>query len=240
MDLARAAKSLAVAVTVLAAAALVSGDARAGGYGVYLEAEYSDASLDSFIAFNTEKVNRDFESGMGGLGFVYDTNVSRDEPFNYRFKIGYRFGRRDWDENTKVTFPRAPDQQDPDTSPISFNQDAKDAQGVTLNQTLAWGFFRNQTVRVWAGPAVRLNIDWYGVATDLDVVDVGIGGGPELGINYHLNEQISLSTSLSYSYLYLSENFDTIGDDKEINGSQHFVALSISVFFRTESDRWGK
>jgi len=224
----------------VAAAVLVSSDARAGGYGVYLEAEFSDASLDKFIALNDDKVVRDFKSAMGGFGFIYDSNVSRDEPFNYRFKVGYRYGHRDWDENGTVTIPRSQDTQDPDLTPVSFKQDSDDIQGVTFNQTLGYGFVRNSTLRAWAGPTVRLNVDWYGAATDIDVVDVAIGGGPELGINYHLNDELSISGSLSYGYFYLAEHFESNGDDEKIEGSQHILALTISILWRNESDRWGK
>ena len=139
-----------------------------------------------------------------------------------------------------VTIPRRQDTQDPDLTAVSFKQDSDDIQGVTFNQTLGYGFVRNSTLRAWAGPTVRLNVDWYGAATDIDVVDVAIGGGPELGINYHLNDALSISGSLSYGYFYLAEHFDTIGDDEKIEGSQHILALTISILWRNESDRWGK
>ncbi len=216
-------------------------DAWAGGYGIYLEGEISDAWVDDYIPFanSGRKVIRDFRSGMGGLGFVYDTNIARDEPINYRFKIGYRYGQRKWDKTDTITVPRNLDKPNAFAQVITFEPKSRSAQGLTLNQTLGYGFVRNQAYRVWAGPTVRLNIDWYGVATDLDIVDVAFGGGPEIGINYHLGDNLSVGASVSYNFLYLGEHFETTGDDQRFDGYQHLLALSISVFFRSEFDRFG-
>lgn len=236
--------AMALTVALVIAAVMSPNGARAGGYGLYLESEFSDASIDEKFSFSDDKINRDFESAMGGFGFVYDTVVARDEPLNYRVKIGYRLGRRKFDDESKITLPEqvpiADDNGVLTSVPLTFTPKNETAQGFTLNQTLGYGFLRTSLFRVWAGPTVRFNVDWYGVATDLDIVDVSIGGGPEVGLNYHLSDQLSLSASLSYNYLYIAEYFETTGEDQKLAGSQQLLAFSVSLFFRNASDRWGK
>ncbi len=236
-------KLIVTAVVMVTAAVLTSSDAQAGGYGLYLEGEFSQASIDKIFSFAAEKIDRDFKSAMGGVGFIYDSNVARDEPINYRIKIGYRHGRRKWDDKSDVAIPSAGDPDDTDARPITFitfEPKSEWVPGLTFNQTVGYGFIRTPLYRVWAGPTLRFDVDWYGVATDLDVVDLAVGGGPELGINYHLNDHLSLSASLSYNFLYIAEHFETTGTDQRLQGSQHLLALTVSLLFRNESDRWGE
>lgn len=241
--MARTPKLILTAVAVATAAVLTSSAAQAGGYGLYLEGEFSQASIDRKFSFAAEKIDRDFKSAMGGVGFIYDSNVARDEPINYRIKIGYRHGRRKWDDETDIGIPSAGEPDDVGVSAptiITFEPKSKWVPGLTFNQTVGYGFIRTPLYRVWAGPTLRLDVDWYGVATNLDVVDLAVGGGPELGINYHLNDHLSLSASLSYNFLYIAEHFETTGTDRRLQGSQHLLALTVSLLFRNESDRWGE
>lgn len=240
--MARALKLVAVTFAMLTAAMLGNSDARAGGYGAYLEGAISKSNqLKRDIALNaTQPVDRNFEAAMGGFGFIYDTNLSRDTALNYRYKIGYRIGSRRWDYDGLITLPRRNDREDPNVEPLTFLAKPTYVQGVSFDTTLGYGFIRTPSYRVWAGPNLRLNVDWFDVATDVDVVSVGVGGGLEIGINYHLNDRVSLSTSLAYDYLFLSEYFETIGNDVRVDGGQHFLALTISIMFRSESDFWGE
>ncbi|MBW2387875.1 MAG: hypothetical protein JRG89_05500 [Deltaproteobacteria bacterium] len=259
MDRAPRLNVTALILALVTAAVWAPDDARAGGYGLYLEADFSDASIDKqfsfseqgFIfsdpnfSFSDEKTDVGFEAAMGGIGFIYDTNVARDEPLNYRVKMGFRVGRRKPDDKTPISIPGQVPIADDMTgnevnNPITFKPKTETILGLTLNHTLGYGFMRRPSFRIWAGPTMRINVDWYGATTDLDIVDVSVGGGPEIGFNYHLSDQLSLSTSLAYNYLYISEHFETTGEDRRLEGSQHLLALSVSLLFRTESDRWSK
>jgi hypothetical protein len=234
----------------MTAAGLMPGAAQAGGYGFYLESEFSDASIKDKFSFDDDKTNRGFESAKGGFGFVYDTNVARDEPLNYRVKVGYRHGRREFDDESEISIPEQvpiasqnPPMVPPPAGtkiddPITFTPKNETVPGLTLNQTLGYGFVRRPLYRIWAGPTLRFNVDWYGVTTDLDVVDLAIGGGPEVGFNYHLSDRLSLSTTLSYNYLYIAEHFETTGEDYRLDGGQHLLAFSINLFYRTVTDRF--
>ncbi len=188
-----------------------SGVAQAGGYGGYLEGEFS------FSGINDHGVDRGFEAQMGGLGLIYDGNIAVDELLNYRLGFGYRLGSRDLDDGGTET-----------------------VNGLTLDQTLGLGFLRNSLVRVWAGPSLRLNFDWYGNAGDVDIMDVSIGVGPRFGVNLHVTDRISLTSSVAYHYMYLSENLESQGLNQTIDGPQHMVGLNLGILWRSEDDIWGE
>lgn len=236
--MARAVRRHAIAVAVLAAFVMPSGSSSAGGHGVFFESEYSDASIEKSLSFNDGRVNRDFDGFMFGAGYIYDTNIATDNPISYRIRLGYRVGKRTPDDKTTIILANRLAPEDSDISDTIAPVKSKTAQGVTLSQTVAYGFIRNETYRIWAGPTVRLNADWYGLATNVDVVDIAFGGGPEIGINYHLNDRISLTSSLAYSVLYFAEHFESKGKDPTFKGYQHHVGLTFSVLWRNIDDQF--
>lgn len=229
---------MALAIALLGSALSMAGSAHARGYGLYVEGEYADTSVDGRIAFNTEKIIRDFDDTMLGVGFLFDSNVAADSLLNYRFRVGYRHANRSWDKKQTINVPRRTDQEDVLETTTTFESDSQRVQGVTFNQTLGFGLLRRPTYRFWAGPTLRLNVDWYGVATDLDLVDVSVGGGPEIGLNYHLGDTMSVSATFAYHYMYFGEHFESTGEDIRFDGSQHLLTLSIGFLFREEFDRW--
>lgn len=229
-----------LAMILLGSALLIGSTAHARGYGFYVEGEYADTSVRDDLPFNAEKINRDFEDTMLGVGFLFDSNVSTDELLSYRFRLGYRHANRKWDKKQTVIVRRRIEEIDYVEQTITFESVSQRVQGLTLNQTVGFGLIRRPEYRLWAGPTVRLNVDWYGVATGLDMVDVSVGGGPEIGINYHLGDKLSVSASFSYNYMYFGEHFELQGDDFRFDGSQHLLTLSIGFLFRTEYDRWGE
>ncbi len=208
----------------------------AGGFGLALESEWTSAENDANIPFNPGRVNRDFDQHMGGVGFSYDTNIARDEPWNYRFKVGYRIGRREPDDDSTVRVNRRIDSEDPDEELISYEPDNETVQGFTLHQAVGYGFWRKEHHRIWAGPSVRLNVDWYGPVTNLDVIDVAIGAGPEIGINQHITDRLSVSLSASYNIMWLSESLRVTGKDRKFDGYQHMGAVALTIFWRTVDD----
>jgi len=87
-------------MALLGVASLTASAAHAGGYGIYTEDEHAWTSIEGDLPFNTPlKINRDFDDSMGGVGFLYDTNVATDTLINYRIRVGYRAGKRNWNKN---------------------------------------------------------------------------------------------------------------------------------------------
>ncbi|MDP6980007.1 MAG: hypothetical protein QF570_15615 [Myxococcota bacterium] len=225
-------------VALVAAVAILSGSqpALAGGYGVSLESEWTSSRIDDAIPSNEGRVDRDFDQHMGGIGFSYDGNVARDEPWNYRVKVGYRIGRREFDKDPTIRVERRTDQEDVDEELIEFKQKNETIHAFTLHQTVGYGFIREKNYRAWAGPSVRLNVDFHNPTTNLDIVNVSIGGGPEIGVNQHITDRLSVSLTASYNFMYLAETFQLTGPDREFDGYQHMGAVAITLFWRSEDD----
>jgi hypothetical protein len=198
--------ALSIALLVLV---LEPGTAWAGGYGAYLETEFSEAELTD------DRLDRDFNAKLGGLGMLWDSHIAADNLLNYRLGVGYRLGRRS-----------------------IHRQDNETVNGFIFDQTIGVSLLRSSRFRVWAGPSVRFNVDWYSSQGDLDIVDVGIGFGPRIGANYHLTDRLSLTSSLSFHYAFLSENIENSGSNQTYEGSQYIVGLRLGVFWRGEYDNW--
>jgi hypothetical protein len=189
---------------------VVAGVAEAGGVGGYVEGEYATSNI------NDHGIDRGFDAGMGGFGVLYDGTVAVDELLNYRMSFGYHVGDHDFDDGGNKT-----------------------VNGFVFDNTLGYGLLRTSRYRLWGGPSVRLNFDWYGLSGDVDVVDVGIGIGPRLGVNLHLDDQISLTTSFAYHYTYLSEVLESNGSSTTVDGPQHTVGINFGILWRFEDDVWG-
>ena len=85
---------------------------------------------------------------------------------------------------------------------------------------------------------MRLNFDWYSSAGDVDIVDVAIGMGPRVGLNLHLTDTLSVTGSVAYHYMYLSENLESEGLNTTVDGPQHIVGFRIGILWRAENDVW--
>lgn len=194
----------------IVAVGLYAATAHAGNGG-YVEGEFS------FSKINDHGLDRGFDAAMWGIGFMYDGNVVADELLNYRLEVGYRVGEREFDLDK--------------LSDETVN-------GFTIDQTLGMGFFRTPMLRVFAGPSVRLNFDWYSSAGDVDIVDVAIGMGPRVGLNLHLTDTLSVTGSVAYHYMYLSENLESKGLNTTVDGPQHIVGFRIGILWRAENDVW--
>jgi len=185
------------------------GPAYAGGFGGYLEGEFSNSQIKD------HGVDRGFDAAMGGIGFLWDSDVSTADPLNFRFGFGYRVGERDLDEGGDET-----------------------VNGLTLDSTIGYGAFRNEAFRLWGGPSLRLNFDWYSESGDRDIVDVAVGIGPRLGINFHLGGRLTLTASASYHYMYLSEQIERRGFNRTVDGPQHMFGVRVGMLLRGRDDLW--
>ncbi|MDP6979034.1 MAG: outer membrane beta-barrel protein [Myxococcota bacterium] len=181
--------------------------ALAGGLGGYLEGEFSWSEI------NDHGQDRGFSASMGGIGVLWDSDVSTNDPLNFRLQFGYRLGERELDEEKDEI-----------------------VNGLTLDATVGYGVLRSPAMRVWAGPSLRLNYDWYSSVGDIDIVDLGIGIGPRFGVNLHMSETLSVTGSVAYHYMYLSELIEQDGHNRTIDGPQHMVGVRIGVLWLGEDD----
>ncbi len=158
----------------------------------------------------------DSSTDRWGLGFALDTNLATDRVFNYRLTVGYQNGKRDFDGGGSI-----------------------DTDGFTMNHAFGFGVVRSPDFRFWLGPAVRLSLDvldW--PVSGVDIVDISVGVGPELGLNWNSGKLMTLSTTLAYQIQYVGEIVDTGSDADGFNAYEHLVTVNLSFFFRLPGDRF--
>jgi hypothetical protein len=194
---------------------LLATSAQAVGLGVYLEYLPAGGYLED------PPVEYDYDTNKVGVGFVLDTNVAKDQIFNYRFNLGYQHSKREYDFGFKEKY-----------------------NGVTMNHAFGFALYTNPSLRLWAGPAIRLGVD----VLDEDMVDVSVfnfsaGGGPQVGLNWHVGDRVSIALSAAYQYLYVGQfwvyedDYDDY-DTEDYDGGQHLGTLNLTFFFRSAGDRY--
>jgi hypothetical protein len=109
-----------------------------------------------------------------------------------------------------------------------------------------FGVYRNSNMRVWLGPSIRLNVDFLtDMPENVAGLDVGIGGGLALGVNWHTGDTGSVGLTFGYQYLYAPTIFandsrtdeDLIGDET-FGGQQHLISVNLTYLFRSSGDRF--
>lgn len=135
--------------------------------------------LGGFVNFGTGKTSwesdDDFEytddssDSFYGIGFVLDTAVATNTIFNYRLNFGIEKWKRSFDEtndNQKLT-------------------------RYTIANTFGFGVLRDDKMRIWLGPQIFFG---YGIGSwgRDDWVEGFFGIGAAIGLNYHVDNTISL------------------------------------------------
>jgi len=143
------------------------------------------------------------ESAHGQIGFVWDTAVATDRLFNYRMAVGWEWFE-EHDEHSGLTEP---------------------VDGLLIQNHFGAGIHRSKAARVWVGPEV--DVGFYG-----DEAPFGLGVGMAAGVNFHVNDQMSVGFVLGVrSMTYwegLSDEDDTMG------------YLRLDLLGRTRADRYGE
>ncbi len=160
---------------LLTAAGFLLAPAHADAVGLGPYVEHTSGSGD-FTEYD-ESVDIDTK----GFGFVFDSNVTTPQVFNYRLHIGY---------------------SDLDI-PYGF-----DGYRITIDNTFGFGIIKNENFRWWIGPHLHLNYsNWdtpigrYDVEKD-SVNFFGIGTGVVTGMNFHLPRVVSICPELGLRYQY--------------------------------------
>jgi len=138
------------------------------------------------------------DTDYAGWGFVYDTAVAKKNVFNYRLNFGYERLRVD----------------------SAFGKES--FSGYVLDSDFGLGIVRNDSVRLWLGPEVRiakLDTEW------------GFGLGPVAGLNLHAGEIVTIIIKAGYRWMSYSDLIYSSMDE-----SHGFV--SIGLMFRLRGDRY--
>jgi hypothetical protein len=210
-----------------------SGTALAGGYGFFLEYGRNIAAPGGDISAELDYLNAELINQFGfgfpesdvldlldrnefAIGFSMDTNVAADRLFNYRLDVGYH--RSAWVDDLFATVS-------------GFGS----SNGVMLNNVFGFGVLRTSAVRVWLGPAIRMNFDVY---PDAELFDYQLGVGPQLGINLNTGSVFTIVLSSAYNYKWGWFLDTSVLEEGVTSHRDHYVSVNLSFLFRSSGDQF--
>lgn len=219
-------------------------NAAAIGFGMYYNtmSGSSDWDVDSDIGGDfmdyDDSDDWDGDEETTSFGFVFDTNLARNELFNYRFELGL--------ENSDVDL-------DIEFGDIDTEGTAE-LSGLVMTHDFGFGVFRTKDVRIWIGPEVKLSflsgeIDVDGARlrdVDCDVNIFKFGLGPVAGLNFNIDPQLSLSIKVGVllqnmtgegdvditAYDFLGNEVGHPSGDQEYEASDTYFFINFSIFYR--------
>lgn len=178
--------------------------AAAAGVGAY--AEFATGSGDFEYDFSPEF---DVDAESAGVGFVFDTNLSGPQVFNYRLNVGYE--RLDLEDDFNTTL---------------------ELDGLVIDNTFGFALASSPTFRWWLGPQVR--IAFYNGETDNGFEEIDLaafGVGAVTGMNFH-NGNLCASVSLGARITgYAGESEDAFGFTTDLEGNTGTVFLNLAMLF---------
>ena len=150
----------------------------------------------------------DYDENHFGAGLSLDTSVTDRRLFNYRLDLGYQRVAQDFDHGGSI-----------------------DGDGLVIDNAFGFRLLRNEKVRLWLGPAVRLSFDFF-ESHGVDAFYFGIGAGPVIGLNVHTGDLVSLAFTTGYQLSYVHGDYD--GGDA--NGYEQLIFFKLHTFFRFNGD----
>lgn len=185
-------------------------NAYAVGLGPYIEHTSGSGEYEEY----SESIDIDTK----GFGFVFDSNVTKPQVFNYRLHIGYS----DFD------------------IPGDYDGDR-----ITIDNTFGFGIINNENLRWWVGPHLHLNYsNWDmpigGSYYEKDSVDFfGIGAGVVTGMNFHLPKVVSICPELGLRYQYnVSDTYeeysyyDSSSYEQDFSYDEVVFFVKVNLLFR--------
>jgi hypothetical protein len=219
----RGTRILALAVPML----LLAMPAWSGGIGGSFTYGVSDGEVDDTDDFfpNIQTSAKHYEVGVS-----YDTNLAADRLINYRINANFQFVEQKLNQGSiKVDI---------------------DGTGFSVNQLLGFGLVRTPMFRLFMGPTIHLGFAGFddddkvaGVKVNYEELLFTAGIGPELGINYHVGRNLTVSVSGHYRYGFQLQGFDNpLGNSNNSDGvfvgHEHRVGVTMAVYFRFSGDQY--
>ncbi len=182
-------RNLAVAL-LLATPAVLS----AGGIGLYVPIDLGSTEKVTVTPdgglLDGKKYDKttDYNSAVG-FGLTYDSNLGKDNLFNYRLGL-------EWMTRTIDTI-----------SANGYSGSCKgngcDMSRFQIVQTFGFGVFRTELVRLWVGPRINLgyNKQTYSVGND-SVTELNFEAGiaPAVGVNLNFGRYFAVAADLDYRF----------------------------------------
>jgi hypothetical protein len=199
-----------------------SGNVFAVGLGFSGTLEYGDGNWELETQSDQTLYDDDGDVGRFGVGFVFDTAVAKDKLFNYRL-------------NATVT----------GLNVELDNTGGAEAElvGLVVDNTFGFGVLRNEKVRLWVGPRVRVGFlagdtDDFDINGESDVAVFEFGVGGAFGANFHVGPTVSLGLETGVMLSgYAGEIEGTTLGDLDVTGGSLGFFLNGVVLFRLGDDR---
>ena len=210
--------------------------------GIY-EDKWED-DISEFGKIWPELGKRDFRGDKFIIGFLMDTAVAHDSLFNYRLSMGFSFV--DYEEKHKLF--------------------KADGYGFQMKNTFGYCLLQSSSFRLWIGPTLHFFVDSlhkrsslkshitvdgdiYTISSEKKhILDVGAGGGVELGLNIHIGNNFSIGITTVYLANYISSIWEyTIfsppgsishyKDEETLNGPEHMFFVQLTPIYRFGRDK---
>jgi len=179
-----------------------------------------------------------FDQSQWSLGALIDTNVARDSLFGYRLEIGYE----------RATKEGVPSIYQPlySSGQLAFSATTYPdvvGNGLEINNIFAFGVLRREQFKLWMGPNVRLGFQAYQYPLLGTSYEFSAGLGVRTGVNYHVNERISLSLTLGYTYVgrfggVPYGNVSGIWGDSGYTQGGNMFGINTAIIFRGAGDQF--
>lgn len=197
---------------------------QAMGLGAYFDYGHGWGGLDGACNSSgcfTTGVDVPWDRDKYGVGFLLDTNVAKNSLFNYRLNAGY--------QRTNETLSGTGAQQN--------------MNGLMIRNTFGFGLVRTENFRFFLGPVIRFGFQFpdsagYIGSSGVDIWDLDVGGGLNVGMNFHLGDSLSLTIGPVYEYLATARFLSN--SNSALIGSEHVLSVNMGIMFRSASDRFDR
>jgi hypothetical protein len=179
------------------------------GFGFGAEAGIGSGRLKKTDhSFYGQDITTSFHEKRRSAGLVYDTNVGQDRVFNYRLGISYQHME------------------------ASSADESGDLHGISFDNDFGFALVSNKEMRLWIGPEVKVELiegDFRSANSSDHTSDFALGVAPVVGLNVHLDDDLSITLKGGYMFL---EGIHIFSDWEERYGF-----FSIGIIHKLGGDR---
>ena len=184
--------------------------AQASGIGLYVPMAASTSSVREDVDTG-ETNNLDYEPSYG-IGFVYDTNVGKDEMYGYRLGLEYLNMGLDKIESYSYTG---------DETYTRYN----------MVNTFEFGLVTTKNIRFWIGPRLNIAYETFSEGTyEESAVEFGIA--PALGTNINLGSVVSLGFDVDYRFAAVGGTWEGSYSDGSFTATAKGLTARFYLLFR--------
>jgi len=166
-------------ISLAAVAILTPMILQAGGVGVYIPYSIGQKTSSTYYAENELVTpNRTYDTNLKdkpGIGFAFATNLGKESMTGYKLGLEYT--------NPEGEF-------DPSSGSM-----------INILNTLEFGVYSNDFVRLWIGPRINVGYAWYD-NNGYSEGGVELGIAPATGVNVNLAGNVSITFDIDYKFAW--------------------------------------